>query len=258
MSYRTRHFLFLISLIGFIGATAVTTAGGSKAQLPSHLTVSSLPLPTPTSPVREEPQKDVWDKLDTISGCISAFFEIVAIIVGGIWTYKLFVRRRQKYPRAKIEHRITDRPIADGKVLVHVVVTISNMGEVLISLVSAETWIQKVLPLSPRLMKSINEGEDLVEEDKTEIQWPLIESRQEKWKKGECQIEPGEPDESRYDFVIDQDIQTIRVYSYYQNATERKREIGWQLATIYDLASFQRSKKTPSWYQRVLNLFTWR
>ena len=32
-----------------------------------------------------------------------------AIILGGIWTYMLFIRTRQKYPRANITHGLTVR-----------------------------------------------------------------------------------------------------------------------------------------------------
>jgi len=89
-----------------------------------------------------------------------------------------------------------------------------------------------MLPLASKVLDSINRGDDPVEEGRTEIQWPLIEFREEKWKTGECHTEPGESEEFRYDFVVDQEVQTVRVYSYFKNITQRRREKGWGLVPI--------------------------
>ena len=256
MNRQSRFLLFVATLVC---VTALVTMYHVSAQLPVQKVGTPSPLPTPTSSIKERSEKDTWDKLDSISGCVSSVFEVFAIIAGGIWTYTLFIRRRQKQPRARIEHRITDRPIADGKILLHVVVTISNMGDVLLSLRSTETWIQKMLPLSVKLQNRIERGDNPVDKGRTEIQWHLLEVREEKWKRGECQVEPGESDESRYDFVVDEGIQTIRVYSYFQNVTQHKRKIGWQLATIYDLKSFRpethpaspQVSACPSWEEEM-------
>jgi len=251
--------LFLLCFVGLIAVTAIITASDGKAQPLPQSTVAPSPLSTPTPPIGGASETDIWDILDVLSGFVSALFEIAAITIGGIWTYMLFIKKRQKHPHAEIEHHITDILIADGKVLVHVSVTLSNTSSVLIQLVSSKVWVQKVRPLSYVLEDPLNKEASLVENGETEIKWPWIgSSYEEKWEKGECQIEPGESDESRYDFVVDQEIQTIRVYSYYKNETQRKHKIGWQLATIYDLESYQEPKEIPTWYQRVLNLIPWR
>jgi flagellar biogenesis protein FliO len=44
-----------------------------------------------------------------IADVIQALFTSLAFIIGGAWTYLLFVRKRQRFPRAKIEHQITQR-----------------------------------------------------------------------------------------------------------------------------------------------------
>jgi hypothetical protein len=201
------------------------------------------PLPTPTSPEAGVSDKDCWDKVASLSEIVLAVAQTFAIIVGGIWTWLLFVKKRLQYPRAKVEHYITNRLITEDKALVQVTVMVSNTGDVLLTLISAETWVQKVMPLSDKLLVSIGNGEDPVKQGKTEIEWPLIEDRQEQWERGNCQIEPGENEKFFYDYIVDRKVETIRVYSYFKNTTQRKREIGWSLATIYELTASHNMEK---------------
>jgi hypothetical protein len=158
---------------------------------------------------------------------------ILAIVVGGIWSYMLFVRTRQKYPRASVTHRITHRPLDSERQLVVVDVILHNTGEVLLSLESSETRVQEVLPLPSGLLGSDNATP--VRDGSTEVEWPLLESSERTWKQGEFEIEPGEVDQVTYDFIVGSDVETIRVYSYFRNTTKEKKQIGWGLTTLYDL-----------------------
>ena len=161
-----------------------------------------------------------------------AIATILAIAVGGFWSYMLFVKTRQKYPRASLEHRITHRPLDSERQLLVVNVFLHNTGEVLLSLVSNETRVQQVLPQPPDLLGS---DTNPVQEGSTEVEWPLLDSRERNWTAGEFEIEPGEVDQVTYDFIVGSDVETIRVYSYFRNALKVKKQIGWGLTTLYDL-----------------------
>lgn len=176
--------------------------------------------------------------LNTLKGIIdvtAASATVIAIIVGGYWTYMLFVKTRQKYPRAKIEHNITQKHLSHNKLLLHVAINISNTGSVLLSPISGEIRIQQLIPLSFEIQDSINKGKDPVEDKHTEVLWPLIARKELKLKKGDLEIEPGESDQILYDFILDADIQTIQIYSYFKNDIKYHREIGWPLTTVYDI-----------------------
>ena len=149
----------------------------------------------------------------------------------------LFVKKRQKFPRANITHKISHIPISNNKVPLRVTAMIYNKGDVLISLHSGTTRVQQVLPLSQDMINDINKDKDLVPKGMTEIEWPLIgKDRDSNWKKGEFEIEPGEKDQIPYDFIIDADIETVVVYSHFRNVKKkRSRNIGWDLTTVYDL-----------------------
>ncbi len=92
-----------------------------------------------------------------------------------------FYKKRQKKPRANITHHITHRQIGNKKILLHVAITISNVGDVLITLGYSETRIVRILPLSTTFSDAINQGQNLVKDDETEIQWPEVE-----FKKSDC------------------------------------------------------------------------
>ncbi len=170
-----------------------------------------------------------------IAGVLQSIATVIAFLLAGVWTYILFIRTRQKLPRANITHKISHRPISNTKVLLNVTVEISNTGNVLLSLLSGTTRVQQVLPLLPGMLHVINEGKDPVPEEDTKIEWPLIIERESNWNEGIFEIEPGEKDQIVYDFAIDADIETIVVYSYYKNIKKRHPDIGWGLTTVYDL-----------------------
>ena len=83
-------------------------------------------------------------QLKEIIEIVQAVVSVVAITVAALWTWLLFVRTRQKYPRANITHRLAHRPITDGKRLLRVIVEISNVGDVLLSLIQGQARIQQI------------------------------------------------------------------------------------------------------------------
>jgi hypothetical protein len=174
--------------------------------------------------------------LKAIASIIQAVVTSGGIVVGGVWTYRLFVKKRQKYPRASVRHDISHRKLGGGHVLLNVRATISNAGEVLLSLESAETRVQQILPLGATLLDDIREGKDLVPAGETEVPWPSLFNRKSERKKGEFQIEPGESDSIQYDFVLPERVRTVEVYTYLKNEAVHKRNIGWSVTTIYDLS----------------------
>jgi hypothetical protein len=160
---------------------------------------------------------------------------VIALLIGGLWSYWLFVQHRQKYPRATIEHSIRHWRTGEGKTLLHVDVIVSNTGNVLISLVESRTTVQQMLPLVQDLRDLMAADSELVEQGKSEIDWPTIGRHDVRYSKDECEIEPGETQGIEYDFVIDDEIRTVQVYSYVINESKRKKELSWDLTTLYDI-----------------------
>ena len=175
-------------------------------------------------------------QLEQIANIMQACATVAALGLGGAWSIWLFLQRRARYPRASIEHLVTHKRIRDGKVLLHIDVRISNIGEVLLLLVLLETVIQRVLPLPAKVADSIMQGSDPVPEGSTEVAWPLMKSHRKEFGKDECEIEPGESQDIQFDFILGDHVQTVLVYSYLLNERKPERKLSWDSTTLYDLA----------------------
>lgn len=159
----------------------------------------------------------------------------IALIVGGFWAYFLFIQNRQKFPRAAIKHQIMQKSLGNGKILLHVIIEVVNLGDVLVDLKSGKVRLLQVLPLDEDINKIIQSGEDPVSDGQSEISWPLMFSRKFLSKERPCEIEPKECESFQCDFVINNYVQTVSIYSFFQNKTKKGRELGWACTTIHDI-----------------------
>jgi len=266
---RSKNAFVAVVLGGFILASALDVSVAESALLqggvpslrasptpsrrPTVGPTSTVPIPqrlealeTRVSDLNEASCLSTWElAMDIIVGLTTA----IGIVVSGIWAYRLFVRKRQKYPRATVSHAITHKPLSGDKVLLHVELTISNIGDILISLGSLATWIQQVLPPPAEVLDLLRDERAMVKDGESEYGWPEIGScdldfHAQKPEKGpgdgkrevEPEIEPGEREEICFDFVLASGVQVIKVNSYVKNEAKPDREIGWNLTSLYDLA----------------------
>lgn len=191
-------------------------------------------LPAAASDSEDTPKTGL-SKAKDFADIVHSFFTVLGIVVGGVWTYMLFIEKRQRYPRAKATHAITHKPLGHNSVLLHVTTDISNSGEVLLRLESGFTRVQQLLPPPPEVVAAIKKGGDPVPAGKTEYPWPLVGERTWDWKAQPHEVEPGENEEVHCDFVIADTHSTVEIYTYVRNEAKPNREIGWNLTTIYDL-----------------------
>jgi len=241
-----KFFLYWLALpficvlcIQFVFFFSNSPQNGSSAQISPEVTVIQESIPTPTLLIEEridrierqiaQSSRSSWIK------SIEELLTIIAIVVGGVWTYWLFVKNRQTLPRASLKHTIAHAILGDDKVLLHVTVSISNLGNVILSIVSFKTRIHQVLPLDDDIEVVIRKGEDPVQDGETEIEWPLVTSHRLTLRKGEMEVEPNEVQEISHDFIIESEVQVIEIYSYLLNEEKRGRELAWDITSMYDL-----------------------
>ena len=174
------------------------------------------------------------DIVSKILGIIANLFTIGAIIWGVYWTYYLFVKNRQKYPRADVKHTLIQKYLGYGKILLHVDVEVTNLGDVLINLKSGEIRLLQVLPLCGKIDEVLQGDEDPVEKGKTELNWYQLSLRELSFDKP-CEIEPKESEAFHCDFVIKNDVQTVEIYSYFWNQHKANKELGWDCTTLHDI-----------------------
>lgn len=176
------------------------------------------------------------ENIKDIASIAQSLTTILAIVVSGIWGYWIFVKNRQQYPRVKLSHSILYRKLETGKVLVHVTVTIQNIGGILLSLQMVETRIHQVFPLPKKAADAVAKGESPIAPDSTEIDsWTELGRHRCNFQKNLFEVEPGEVQDIHHDFIIPGSVETVLIYSYLQNIKKRNRDIGWDMTTFHDL-----------------------
>ena len=166
----------------------------------------------------------------------------LAILVGGIWTYNIFVKERQNFPHANLEHQISHIRLTKELNVLRIGVEIANTGSSRIVVGKANVWIQKIKPLSPCengaacLAKELSEAPADPDKKADRPEWPLLAARQicttrkdgaqddcplmtgrEPGRGAFVDIEPGEKDVVDFEFVVPADVQIARVYTYFRN-----------------------------------------
>jgi hypothetical protein len=174
------------------------------------------------------------DRINTVQSLIT----ILAIFVGGFWTYRLFIEQRQNHPRLRIDHRIQHWKISDDRVLLSVDEILTNTGSVMVNLPGGSIRVIKVMPLPPSIAADLNALQDKSTHAKAESSiydpkvWEvLVESRRE-WKAAEVVIEPGESETIPNEFIIPSTVRVVAVYSFISNPDNLR--LGWNGLVYYD------------------------
>jgi hypothetical protein len=179
----------------------------------------------------------VKDTVETVQAIITT----AAIIIGGIWTYNLFVKERQQFPHANIEQKISHVALSKQTNLLRVGIEIANTGSSRLLLGKSIIRVQQILPIppcpkqGPCASQQVNAAIKESERQADRFSWPLIAER-EKGFEQPLDIEPGEKAPIEFEFVVPSDVKVIRVYSYFRNDQKSNgdNEIGWSMSSHYD------------------------
>ena len=167
----------------------------------------------------------------TVAEIFESASKALAVIVGGIWTYQLFVKNRLSYPKLDISIVPKTVLLPNSRRLIHATVNIKNVGKVILRSDRAELRLRLIVPLPEQVASVINHGYDPVDEGKSQVAWPMISGREWFWKEKEFEIEPDESGTLHADYVIDETISAVEFYCFIGNS--RKEELGWSCTLIY-------------------------
>jgi hypothetical protein len=172
----------------------------------------------------------------SVAQIAEAAMTAIGIIVAGVWTYVLFVRRRLRYPRAAISHTSYSFRLADGRTLLRVSAKMTNVGEVLLWFRHARTRVQHLYPLPAHIAAlTASTTGDPVAKGEYELPWTVLCAREWTYEDGQAQIEPGESEVLHCDFVIPAGVKKVLVYTHVTNHVKRGHEIGWSDTVVVDL-----------------------
>lgn len=157
---------------------------------------------------------------------------ILAILIGGGWTYILFIKNREKFPKAEITHRI-EKINRKNDVIVRLTIEIKNLGKVKLPVKSGEVRLQQIKPSTSTVPDAVERFQENKSAKKREIGWPILEERVFSFKKDEYELEPTEKEHFEFDFILDQEIDVIQFYTHIKNVF--KADKGWNYTSIHEL-----------------------
>lgn len=182
--------------------------------------------------------------VSVVSG-LESLFTAVGIVVAGWWTYSLFVRQRQRYPRATLDITIHERPAGPDLQLAHVCCRVVNIGNTLVEVDLIELRLQRVAPLSPRQYRHVLSRHN--PRDPTapaQLDWPLVGHRVRGFTPA-IELEPGEAEDLWFDIAMPGDIRSLLVSAHVVNCVKRgsgnwfrplparTAQIGWKAMKLY-------------------------
>ena len=163
----------------------------------------------------------------------------ISLIVAAAWTYLLFVKKRQRFPRANVEHRVLDWAI-DNHRLVRAVIRVTNVGEVIVRVAAVRAAVTQIVPVPSSVSTALAQHRDPVDHDGSEIVWDTLADRRRDFSSEGCEIEPSETEEFIFDFVLASTVIKFQVYSHIQNLKKWKKNIGWNTTSIHDVGKGER------------------
>ena len=138
---------------------------------------------------------NIRDAISTIQAIVTT----IAVIIGGIWTYLLFIEHREIAPRVNISHKIQSADITENITWLHIESRINNIGKTRVTLSNGQVRLQLIKPLADSIQKKIDLGKSIFDSPNNIVLWPLIKKRQFD---REIILEPGEVDIIPIEFIV--------------------------------------------------------
>lgn len=203
------------------------------------------------------------DSVQQLADILESLATVIAICVAGCWSYLLFVRRRQRFPRAAVSHQTFCFQLPDGRSLLRVAAKIVNTGEVLMQLRFARTRVQQLLPLPDHVAQLLAvTAIDPVPTKDCELPWTVLGAREWRIDAEIGEVEPGESEAFHCDFVIPAGVEQVLVYTHVKNHSKPDRDVGWSDTIVVSLKEEElfvpqpkqvpQPSRDPSWEEKQL------
>lgn len=183
-----------------------------------------------------------WTEISSIGESVAT---VLAIIVAGCWTYRLFVKNRAAFPRASIALTTFLLANTDRGRILRVEIAVKNDGDVLLPIQSLECRLLQIFPVVGKVGQRLESGEPLVLEKQQHVAWPMIDNREWSFSARQAEIEPGELQTFCADFLVDQEVSRVEVYCHLANAL-KKSKMGWTTTSFVDLSAMGEPMSTAS------------
>jgi hypothetical protein len=164
--------------------------------------------------------------------------QILALLVGGLWTYRVFVRQRLDWKRACLQHEVTILSRSQDWMVIRVRVCIQNIGSVVIVFAHGSTQIFQVSPVSEQIAKIVageaaQVGESLVK--RTKLPWPKLVLYDYPLQDDEFILEPGETGSLYCEFSLPAKVESILVRTELPYNSSKSYDERWLEESVHTL-----------------------
>lgn len=157
---------------------------------------------------------------------------ILAIGIGGWWTWQLFIRQRAGHPRARLSQTVEHVELGERTFLVRVCLSVENVGTVAIEPRTSSTTIQRILPTRSETIADLEEGRpDRGAADDT-LEWDSVAERVQDLAEDDFFLEPGEKEQLWIDFVLRGRYRLIQAHTMVDCGPKYKGRY-WDAATLH-------------------------
>src|SRR5688572_30651737 len=94
-------------------------------------------------------EQSTLQRLGHLASTIESFATVLALLIGGVWTYQRFVRTRESHPKIEFSVDVTFVVKQGGKWLSEAIALVENKGLVRHDIVQFTFSIRYLLPTDP-------------------------------------------------------------------------------------------------------------
>ena len=161
---------------------------------------------------------------------------VTAIMVGGIFAYWRLQLFRTFEPHLTVTHDISHRQVGESYLHIAVTSRLHNSSKVKIELRKASFSIQMVSPITDEVVLSLYE-DTFVDGNRRDLDWTNLEEIERTWAKDELFIEPNESHQETCEFIIQSEVTSALIYTYFYNSEKSKNArsaSGWSATSMCD------------------------
>ena len=167
-------------------------------------------------------------------GIVQSFVTAAAVIVAGFLAIVKWELFRDFEPHLTISHNVKHRSIGEIYVHLDVTVTLRNSSKVKVELQEGFLVLQKISPTTDEIVERVY-AEAFAHGNVEDFEWPVLEEQVRQWQRRELIIEPGESHSDLLEFIISSEVRTVQLYTFYYDHRFTDGDIGWSMATVYDI-----------------------
>lgn len=169
--------------------------------------------------------------------------QIVAVLVGGVWAYRRFIRQREHQPKANINHLLDWFFLDPDHRYVRVTAHVKNIGQIAIKPPNLTIELRQLAPLPPDVASRLHDL-PLMDPEVVRSNFPDLGKREVDVAEESILLDPGEEHDFSADFVLKRDVEVIEVTSQL-DCDPDSPDVAWFETSLHHLGPDVPRSDTP-------------